>query len=130
MLVAAGSQAVDIGSVEQIIGRCLAGEAVTRTEGTAAREHKPDLVRVACKLAKPLEVIRRLVELGWDVNVKNGTTALHQAVGNGRLDLVQALVTLGADPSTTDDNFNATPAGWAEHFGHTDIQNYFDGLLR
>ncbi len=128
MLVAAGSRRAGIGSVEQIIGRCLAGEAVTATEAVAAREHTPDLVRVACELAKPLDVIRRLVELGWDVNAKNGTTALHEAAGHGSLDIVRALITLGAEPSITDDNFTTTPAGWAAHFGHTDILNYLGGL--
>jgi hypothetical protein len=128
ILLDAGAQPVDIGSVEQIIGRCLAGDVVTPTEAAMARAHRPDLLRVACDLAKPLDVVRRLVEHGWDANAKNGTTALHEAAMRGTLDIAQALVGFGADPSITDDSYNATPAGWAGHFGHTHIQNYLDGL--
>jgi ankyrin repeat protein len=101
---------------------------VSPTEAVAARKHTPDLVRVACGLLKPADILRGLVDLGWNVNAKNGTTALHTAAGNGALETVQLLVALGADPAVTDDDFNATPAGWAEHFGHTDIHNYLEGL--
>ena len=130
MLIAAGARPVDAESVEQIIGRCLAGETVTPAEAATARDNTPDLVRVACELAKPLGVIRRLVEQGWDINAKNRTSALHEAAMHGTLDTVQALITLGADPSITDDSHHATPAGWAEHFGHTDVQHYLNGLHR
>jgi catechol 2,3-dioxygenase-like lactoylglutathione lyase family enzyme len=47
MLVAAGALPVNIGSVEQIIGRCLSGETVTPTEAAMARDQTSDLVRVA-----------------------------------------------------------------------------------
>ncbi len=130
MLLAAGAQPVQIGPVEQIIGRCLAGAAVTPEEAAAARVQAPDLVRVACQLAKPIDVLRRLVELGWDVNAKNGTTALHEAVMHGASETVQALVTLGADLSITDESFNATAAGWADHFGHSVIRQYLTELHR
>jgi ankyrin repeat protein len=114
--------------VQEIIGRLLADESVTPIEATAAHDHAPDLVRVACELGKPLDVIRRLVELGWDVNAKNRTTALHEAAMHGALNTVQELVALGADPSINDDNFHAAPSGWAAHFGHREIQQYLDGL--
>jgi Ankyrin repeats (many copies) len=130
MLTAAGARPVEIGSVERTIAGCLAGEAVNPSEAAAARAHTPDLVRVACELAKPLEVIRRLVGLGWDVNAKNTTTALHEAALHGNIGIVQALIGLGADPSITDDNFNSTPAGWAEHFGLADVHTYLEGLDR
>ena len=130
MLLAAGARAETVTPVEQIVGRCLAGEPLASTEARAAREHVPDLIRVACALGKPLEVIKRLAELGWDVNAKNRTTALHEATMRGTLETVQTLVALGADPSIVDDSFNATAAGWAEHFGHVDVRTYLDGLRR
>ena len=130
LLLAAGARPVDIGPVEQIIGRCLGGAAVSPAEAAAAREQTPDLVRMACELAKPGETISRLVELGWSPNAKNRTTALHEAAVHGTLDIVQLLISLGADPSIIDDSFNATPAGWAEHFGRADISTYLDGLSR
>ena len=130
LLLGAGAHPIEIGPVGQIIGRCLTGEAITSAEAAAARQHTADLVRIACELAKPVDTIRRLVELGWNVNAKNRTTALHEAAMRGSLELVQALIALGADPAITDDSFQANPAGWAEHFGHLDIQNYLDGLQR
>jgi hypothetical protein len=128
ILRSAGAQLVDIGPVEQLIGRCLAGETLSAAEVAAARKHTPDLIRVACDLAKPLDVVRQLVELGWDVNVKNGATALHETVMLGSLETVKELIALGADPTITDDSFHSTPGGWADHFGHADIKNYLDGL--
>ena len=38
---------------------------------------------------------------------------LHYAAFDGRRDIVQLLVRLGADINATDDKFGATPAGWA-----------------
>jgi Ankyrin repeats (3 copies) len=128
MLLAAGARPIDLSTEEQIVGRCLAGDVVSPAEAALARVHTPDLLRVACKLSKTPDVIRLLVDLGWDVNAKNGTTALHQAVGNGALETVQLLVALGANPAIVDDNFNATPAGWADHFGHSDIGRYLHTL--
>jgi hypothetical protein len=126
MLNAAGAHTVNVSPVEAIIGRCLSGETVSVEEATTARNHKHDLIRVACELAKPLDVIHRLVELGWGVNAKNRITALHEAVMCGSLETVKALINLGADPTIADDSFQSTPVGWADHFGHVAIKHYLD----
>ena len=126
MLVAAGARTGSVTPVEQSIGRLLAGEPVDATQAAVARTHRPDLVRVAAKLGKSVAVLRHLVTAGWDVNAKNATTALHEAAGHGDLQLVEALVALGADPSVNDDGFDATPAGWADHFGHIAIRDYLN----
>jgi hypothetical protein len=128
MLAQAGAQAGSVGVTDVVAGRLLAGDAVTPAEVDAARAHAPDLVRTAAELRKPVAVLRHLVELGWDVNAKRRTTALHEAAMLGDLGLVQALVALGADPTIRDDSFDATPAGWADHFGHAEIGRYLDGL--
>jgi Ankyrin repeats (many copies) len=128
MLLDSGAQPVGISAVEHAIGRCLAGGMVTDEEAAAARQHTPDLIRVACELGKPLDVIRRLVELGWDINAKNSTTALHETVMRRNLETVKVLINLGADPTITDNSFHSTPAGWAEHFGELEIKTYLDGL--
>jgi ankyrin repeat protein len=44
-------------------------------------------------------------------------TALHEAAGMGDLDLARLLLDLGADPNVRDARFDATPLGWADHFG-------------
>jgi ankyrin repeat protein len=72
--------------------------------------------------------IRRLVALGADPRRRatfggpqhgEGVTALHLAAQNGSLDVIRALLELGADPAIEDGLYHATPAGWAEHGGHT-----------
>ena len=79
---------------------------------------------------KSVAVLRHLVSAGWDVNAKNATTALHEAAGHGDLHLVEALVALGADPNIHDDGFDATPAGWADHFGHIALREYLNNPAR
>ena len=130
LLTGRGVRPTPVGPVELVVGRCLAAEPVTSEEVLAARVHTPDLVRVATELQKPIATIRRLIDLGWDINAKNRTTALHEAAMLGDLDRVRALVALGADPTIHDDSFDATPAGWAEHFGNDDARQYLDGLTR
>jgi ankyrin repeat protein len=72
--------------------------------------------------------IRRLVALGADPSHRStfggpehgeGVTALHLAAQNGALDVIRVLLELGADPTIEDGLYHATPAGWAEHGGHT-----------
>jgi ankyrin repeat protein len=74
--------------------------------------------------------IRRLVELGADPSRKatfggpehgEGVTALHLAAQSGQMNAVEALLAEGANPAVTDDLYESTPAGWAEHGGHGSI---------
>ncbi|MGH9347805.1 MAG: ankyrin repeat domain-containing protein [Vicinamibacterales bacterium] len=66
-----------------------------------------------------------LLEQGADVHVKGtlGATALHWAAGNGHRDTVRFLLDHGADADKelVDEEFGVTPAGWARHFGQTEI---------
>ncbi len=42
-----------------------------------------------------------------------GATALHYAAFDGRQELAESLVKMGADVNARDNRFRATPAGWA-----------------
>lgn len=46
----------------------------------------------------------------------NGATPLHHAAFGGRQDIMEVLLTAGADINARDDTYNATPTGWAAHF--------------
>ena len=47
--------------------------------------------------------------------------ALHRAAGDGKLELARALLDLGADPGVRDRRFDATPLGWAQFFGQSEL---------
>jgi ankyrin repeat protein len=44
---------------------------------------------------------------------ETGATALHYAAFDGRQEIAELLVKMGADVNARDDRFRATPAGWA-----------------
>jgi hypothetical protein len=92
----------------------LRGDAPAR--GRAIRE-RPDLVGRAAAHGR-WDLVVGLVALGFPVD-SPGRTALHTAAGAGELEVVQALVAAGADPTATDEQFHATPLQWAQ-FLHRD----------
>ena len=50
-------------------------------------------------------------------------TALHYAAVNGHKDMVDFLVSSGADVKITDTKVNSTPSGWADHGGHAELRD-------
>ena len=58
-----------------------------------------------------------LVAQGGHVNARSSAashhSALHAAAWNGDLPMVELLVRAGADPTIRDDQYHATPSGWA-----------------
>jgi ankyrin repeat protein len=114
---------------ETVLAAVFSGADVDAEAVPAAIAARPGLVAWAAELGDR-DAVRRAVGLGWDVNRKARTdvpsdqeweTGLHAAAGNGDAALVELLLELGADPTVTDCRFEATPAGWAEHFGHTEL---------
>lgn len=68
-----------------------------------------------------------LLKHGADVNLRatfggpshgEGTTALHLAASDDKLELIRLLLAHGADATVRDGNYQSPPYGWAEHFGH------------
>jgi ankyrin repeat protein len=51
-----------------------------------------------------------------------GVTALHLAAQNDFVEMAQLLLDSGADVTIEDDNYHATAAGWAEHFGSKGVR--------
>lgn len=76
------------------------------------------------------EIVRSLLDAGEDPNRYNPvgghshTTPLHQAAGAGYEQLVHLLVERGAKLDQKDILWQATPAGWAQYAGKTEIAQY------
>ena len=74
-----------------------------------------------------------LIDLGFDVNAINRlqgyheSAPLHEAAAHGNLEMIELLLAHGADPDLRDASYDSTPAGWAEHFGQTEAQQYLAG---
>jgi ankyrin repeat protein len=124
ILKGAGADVTAIDRGSRFIGACLAGDRdAARQELTSdpdllpkVHRQRPDLVARAAELGRP-EAIRLLSELGFDVNTRRRTTALHEAAHRGDNEVVQVLLDLGADPTIEDTEHHSTPQGWAEFAG-------------
>lgn len=51
-------------------------------------------------------------------------TPLHYAALRGRRDIVDWLLSHGADPTIRDPKVNSLPEGWAAHDGHAELSGY------
>ena len=136
-LVAAGAHPTIVDPLTPFIGACLAGDRPAVDEAiagdsqllTSTLARHSDLVARATELGRP-DAIRLLVDLGFDVNARSRTTALHEAAQRGDLPIASLLIGLGANPDIVDTEFDSTPAGWAEHNGHNEVGEYLRQLPR
>jgi hypothetical protein len=97
-----------------------------------ARERRPEQIVRAAAGNRP-QAVALLIDLGFDVNAPDETsplhvTALHEAAMRGAMDVIRLLLEQGADPTIRDSGYDATPAGWAEHFGMTEAHDYLAAL--
>ena len=72
------------------------------------------------------DMVTRFIECGIDVNWSDASkvTALHQAALSGNRELVDLLLSHGADPFLRDAHFDGTVIGWADSGGHADLTRY------
>ena len=76
------------------------------------------------------EIVRLLIDAGEDpsrynpVGCHSHSTPLHQAAVAGHIDVVRLLVERGANLDLKDTLFQGTPAGWANHAGRTEVEEY------
>jgi len=82
------------------------------------------------------EIVQLLLDAGEDPNRFNPvgghshSTPLHQAAGNGHLEVVKLLITHGAKTGVKDILFGQTPAGWANYNGKKDVEAYLRSIAR
>jgi len=80
------------------------------------------------------ETVKLLLDAGENPNRYNPvgghshTTPLHQAALIGNAALVRLLIESGANPNTRDLMWEGTPADWARHEGHAEVESYLRGL--
>ena len=137
LLAAAGAVTDTVPPLTRFIGACLAGDRVAVDRSLVADpqllqlalDQRRDLIARATELGRP-DTIQLLVDLGFDINARHRTTALHEAALRGDLSIVTLLVGLGADPTSIDTEFESTPAGWAKHGGHDAVVAYLNDLGR
>jgi ankyrin repeat protein len=140
-LVAQGAAAPDLGPVDAFVAAALQADRAT-VDGlgpdvaAAARQERPGLTVWAAACGRT-DAIRLLVEYGFDVNAlargdvpieQPWQTALHEAVGRDDLPMARAVLELGADPNIHDARFDATPLGWARHFGYDELIELLEPL--
>ncbi len=123
LLAAAGAQQSG-DEVDLFVSICMAGDRArvaelrsadpTLAERAIAR--RPDqLIRAAEQ--DSMAAVELLIELGFDVNARSRTAPLHEAAMRGNVEMLRLLLAHGADPNVRDREFDAPPAGWAEHHG-------------
>ena len=132
LLVDAGAR-WDHDRVDSLLAAATAGERES-VEGLLASdaglreraiERRPDQLVRAVEEGRQAGVAL-LLELGFDVNALRRSTPLHEAAMRGDLPTIELLLEHGADPTLRDTGYDATPAGWAEHFGQTEAQQLLE----
>jgi hypothetical protein len=128
MLRSAGASALD--DVDLFLAACGGGD---RDRAEMMRAADPTLVQraiarrpgqmIAAAEHGSLGAVELLIELGFDVNALERTSPLHEAAMRGNLDVINLLLDHGADAELRDTGHDATPAGWAEHFGRREARD-------
>jgi ankyrin repeat protein len=139
LLLAAGAEPRKLDPLERFVAACMRADQA-EVEATRTDE----LVRLAEQRHAPLaraaalghrDAVHLMLDVGFDINAPgcggvtaadHGGTALHEAALADDQELVEALLTRGADPSIRDPKWNATAAGWAQYVGHDQLAQYLE----
>ncbi len=133
LLVAAGGERRELGSVERFVGACMRAdrdevETLRTDELVREAEHNHAPLTRAAQLGRR-DALRLMLDVGFDINALAGTaplggsggTALHAAALEGNVELVRDLLAWGADPAILDPTYRSTAQGWAAHAGHQQV---------
>ena len=135
LLVEHGARTTSLSDIDAFVAACLNSD---RLKAKALLDNDPTLVaRLGVDWAELMnraaeenrqESVRFMVELGFDVNARKRTAPLHLAAAGGHLEMVKLLIELGADPSIRDEEFNATPLGWAEYGERKEVAEFLKSI--
>lgn len=106
----------------------IRGERATiePSEVEALKQREPALLLAVLKDGTT-EGLHLAVELGFDVNAFDGYTPLHHAAAANDTETVQFLLDHGARTDVKDDEYDATPLGWAQFFDAPDAASLLGG---
>ncbi|MFC4534840.1 ankyrin repeat domain-containing protein [Sphaerisporangium dianthi] len=115
-------------AVEAAIMRGDRGELERLVSGDRAllrrlRHERRDLLIKAAEYGR-VPAVRLACALGFDVNARLPSTALHKAARAGDLPMVRALLELGADRSLREFDHGATPLEWARFAGQAEVAEF------
>jgi ankyrin repeat protein len=135
VLERAGATPLALSPVDRLRAACMrpdpteAGRLLGDDPALAQRliDACPDLLTSAVELHR-VDAVRLLVEIGFDINPTDRRTPLHEAAFHGHLELVRALIDLGADPTIADPDHHSTPLGWAKYNQQHDVAAYLANL--
>ncbi len=121
-LLAHGARKTEFSDLDEFAAACLAGDESrarslldsNKTMIDQLGDQRVELLQLAADNDKR-DAVRLMKDLGFDLNERMRTTALHHAAMSGHLEMAKLLIELGADPSIRDTEFNARPLGWAEY---------------
>ena len=80
-----------------------------------------------------IDAARLLLKKGAQINAippgfAYSGSGLHYAALNGHREMAEFLIHEGAQLQIKDTKVNSTPAGWAEHGGHTELKQYLEQM--
>ncbi len=99
-----------------------------------AEPHERHLALALAAQHGQASAVEILLDAGEDPNRFNPvgghshSTPLHQAAGNGHLDVVKLLVARGAKTDVKDILFGGMPADWARYSGKNEVEAYLRGV--
>ena len=127
----------DAAAVRAAVGADPAALEAVSEHGSAPGGHVHEYTVAGRTGATPLMVASRwsspgmvdlLLSLGARIETApRGVTALHYAAWGGRVDNARRLVEAGAPLSPRDEEYGASPLGWAGHFGSREVAGYLAG---
>jgi ankyrin repeat protein len=135
LLIEHGAKQTQLDDIGAFSAACLNGDAseakmlLKKDPTLKARlgTERAELLNLAAESNKQ-KAVRLMIGLGFDINERKRTAPLHLAAAGGNLDMVRLLIELGADPSVRDEEFNATPLGWAEYGERKEVAEFLRSL--
>ncbi len=135
LLLENGAHAASLSEADAFAAACLSADA-SRARSLLSENptlivqlgsRRVELLQLAAESDKK-DAVRLMNAVGFNLNEVCRTTALHNAAMSGHLEMVKLLIQLGANPLIKDWEFNATPRGWAEYSGKTEVADYLKSV--